>query len=93
MVDNSKLLIAYVKYSWGGASRTLEYAKRKGVEIDVYKRQMIGYRGRKPILLRLYGYLAVFRLVPFAVANHPVTVAVNEKRKVRTYFDRTVFIG
>ena len=29
MIDNSKLLIAYVKYSWGGAARTLEYAKRK----------------------------------------------------------------
>lgn len=29
MVDKSDLLIAYVKYSWGGAARTLEYARRK----------------------------------------------------------------
>lgn len=33
MIDNSDLLIACVKYSWGGAARTLEYAKRKGVTI------------------------------------------------------------
>lgn len=33
MVDNSDLLIAYVKYSWGGAARTLEYAKRKSIKI------------------------------------------------------------
>lgn len=33
MIDNSDLLIACVKYSWGGAARTLEYAKRKGKEI------------------------------------------------------------
>lgn len=33
MVDNSDLLIAYVKYSWGGAARTLEYAKRRRMEI------------------------------------------------------------
>lgn len=30
MVDNADFVIAYVKYSWGGASKTLEYAKRKG---------------------------------------------------------------
>ena len=29
MVDSAELVIAYVKYSWGGASKTLEYAKRK----------------------------------------------------------------
>ena len=29
MVDSADLVIAYVKYSWGGASKTLEYAKRK----------------------------------------------------------------
>lgn len=33
MVDNSELLIVCVKFSWGGASRTLEYAKRKGKPI------------------------------------------------------------
>ena len=29
MVDSADIVIAYVKYSWGGAARTLEYAKRK----------------------------------------------------------------
>lgn len=39
MVDNSDLLIAYVKLSFGGASKTLEYAKRKGKPyINVAKR-------------------------------------------------------
>ena len=33
MIDNSDLLIAYVKYSWGGAAKTLEYAKRRGKPI------------------------------------------------------------
>lgn len=33
MIDNSDLLIACVKYSWGGAARTLEYAKRRGKTI------------------------------------------------------------
>ena len=33
MIDNSDLLIACVKYSWGGAARTLEYAKRKSIKI------------------------------------------------------------
>lgn len=33
MIDNSDLLIAYVKYSWGGAAKTLEYAKRKSIKI------------------------------------------------------------
>ena len=33
MVDSADLVIAYVKYSWGGASKTLEYAKRKKVPI------------------------------------------------------------
>ena len=32
MIDNSDLLIAYVKYSWGGAARTLEYAKKRGIK-------------------------------------------------------------
>ena len=31
MVDSADLVIAYVKYSWGGAAKTLEYAKRKKV--------------------------------------------------------------
>ena len=29
MVDSADLVIAYVKYSWGGAAKTLEYAKRR----------------------------------------------------------------
>ena len=29
MVDSTDIIIAYAKYSWGGAARTLEYAKRK----------------------------------------------------------------
>ena len=29
MVEEADLVIAYVKYSWGGAAKTLEYAKRK----------------------------------------------------------------
>ncbi len=31
MVEQANLVIAYVKYSWGGAAKTLEYAKRKKV--------------------------------------------------------------
>lgn len=33
MIDNSDLLIAYVKYSRGGAAKTLEYAKRRRIKI------------------------------------------------------------
>ena len=33
IVDSANLVIAYVKYSWGGAAKTLEYAKRKKVPI------------------------------------------------------------
>ena len=29
MVDSADLVISYVKYSWGGAAKTLRYAKRK----------------------------------------------------------------
>ena len=29
MVEQANLVIAYVKYSWGGAAKALEYAKRK----------------------------------------------------------------
>ena len=29
MVEEADLVIAYVMYSWGGAAKTLEYAKRK----------------------------------------------------------------
>lgn len=31
MVDSADLVIAYVKYSWGGAAKTLKYAKRNKV--------------------------------------------------------------
>ena len=33
MVDSADLIIAYVKYSWGGAAKTLEYAKHRKVPI------------------------------------------------------------
>lgn len=33
MVDEADLVIAYVMYSWGGAAKTLEYAKRKNKTI------------------------------------------------------------
>lgn len=33
LIDNSNLLIACVKYSWGGAAKTLEYAKKKKIKI------------------------------------------------------------
>ena len=32
MVNEADYVIAFVKYSWGGAAKTLEYAKRKKVE-------------------------------------------------------------
>ena len=35
MVNKANLVIAYVKYSWGGAARTLEYAKRKKKRIII----------------------------------------------------------
>lgn len=31
MVDRADLLIAYITHSWGGAARTYQYAKRKGI--------------------------------------------------------------
>ena len=33
MIDAADIVIAYVKFSWGGAARSLEYAKRKGKKI------------------------------------------------------------
>lgn len=33
MVKNSDILIAYVKHSWGGAAKTLEYAQKKKTKI------------------------------------------------------------
>jgi hypothetical protein len=33
MVESSDVVIAYVKYSWGGAAKTLTYAKRKHKQI------------------------------------------------------------
>ena len=33
MVEEADLVIAYVMYSWGGAAKTLEYAKRKKKQI------------------------------------------------------------
>ena len=31
MFDKADLLIAYIKHDWGGAARTFQYAKRKGI--------------------------------------------------------------
>ena len=33
MIDQADIVIAHVRYSWGGAARSLEYAKRKKKEI------------------------------------------------------------
>ena len=33
MADNSRYLICYVEHDWGGAAKTVEYAKRKGLKI------------------------------------------------------------
>ena len=33
MVDKADLLLAYVTHGWGGAARTYQYAKRKGIQI------------------------------------------------------------
>ena len=33
MVDNSDIVISYVDHDWGGAAKTLEYAKKKGKTI------------------------------------------------------------
>ena len=33
MIDAADVVIAYVRYSWGGAARSLAYAKRKGKTI------------------------------------------------------------
>jgi hypothetical protein len=34
MVKNSQVLVCYVKHSWGGAAKTLEFAqKRKNIKI------------------------------------------------------------
>ena len=35
MIDNSQYLICYVEHSWGGAAKTLEYARRKQ-NIEIY---------------------------------------------------------
>ena len=35
MVDNSQCMICYVRHSWGGAAKTLEYAKRKK-DIEIF---------------------------------------------------------
>ena len=33
MVQNSEVVVAYVKYSWGGATKTLAYAKRRKKQV------------------------------------------------------------
>ncbi len=33
MVENCDFLISYVMYGWGGASKTLEYAKKRNIKI------------------------------------------------------------
>lgn len=37
MVDNSDVIVAYVRHSWGGAAKTLERARRKGLTIINWK--------------------------------------------------------
>ena len=37
LVDNSKYAICYVTHSWGGAAKTYEYAKKKGLNIVVIR--------------------------------------------------------
>ena len=39
MVLNSDILVAYVKYDWGGAAATLRFAKREGKEIIRYTKE------------------------------------------------------
>jgi uncharacterized phage-like protein YoqJ len=39
MVENSDIVIAYVKYSWGGSAKTLAYAKRKHKQIINFSNQ------------------------------------------------------
>ena len=34
MVDSTDLVIAHVKYSWGGAAKTLEYARKRKKQIN-----------------------------------------------------------
>ena len=36
MIRESSVLVAYVLYEWGGAAKTLEYARRKKKEIILY---------------------------------------------------------
>ncbi len=36
MVDNADLVVACVRYSWGGAAKTLEYAKRRKKPVILY---------------------------------------------------------
>ena len=36
MVQTADVLVAYVRYTWGGAVRSLEYARRKKKEIILY---------------------------------------------------------
>ena len=38
MVSEADVLVAYVLYDWGGASKTLEYAKRKKKEIISFQK-------------------------------------------------------
>lgn len=38
MVEMSDVVVAYVTYGWGGAAKTLEYAKRKGKVIHCFSR-------------------------------------------------------
>lgn len=37
MVSEADVVIAYVTHSWGGAAKTLEYARRRGKEIVLYQ--------------------------------------------------------
>ncbi|MEG0944036.1 MAG: hypothetical protein RSF86_10425 [Angelakisella sp.] len=42
MVDQSHIVVAYVTHSFGGAAKTLEYAKRKHKHIILYPQYLLG---------------------------------------------------
>ena len=38
MIQNCDAVVAYVVHGWGGAARTLEYARRKQKQIILYSK-------------------------------------------------------
>lgn len=41
MIENSDIIIAYVKHSWGGAAKSLEYGKRKKKQIIQFELKVL----------------------------------------------------